>query len=77
MLMANTMRTDENFKHFYVFDLKGSSVDRLSSNEAVVKKDLNYKEWIRKLKLSDKPLPFSGVPFSERTSLKSIIDRDV
>ena len=43
MLMANTMRTAHNFKKFYVFDLKGSTVDRISSSEGGVKKDLNYK----------------------------------
>lgn len=53
MLMANTMRTALNFKKFYVFDLKGSTVDRMSSSEGGVKKDLNYKKWIRKLKISD------------------------
>jgi hypothetical protein len=46
MLMENTLRT-ESLSKLNIFDLKGSYVDRKSSQESSVMKDTNYREWVR------------------------------
>lgn len=46
MLMENTLRT-ESLSKLNIFDLKGSYVDRKSSQGSSVLKDINYREWVR------------------------------
>jgi hypothetical protein len=46
MLMENTLRT-ESLSKLNIFDLKGSYVDRKSSQGSSVMKDTNYREWVR------------------------------
>jgi len=64
MLLENTIRTHSR-SDVKVFDLKGSFVDRKVSEDSLVLKDLNYRDWIRCLRIE--PKPFQNI---EITTLK-------
>ena len=48
MLMENTLKIKDNSDLIHLFDLKGSSVDRESAQDAGTLKDINFKNLVEK-----------------------------
>lgn len=69
MLMEGTLRTSIGAKDLKIFDLKGSTVDRMVTGNGGVLKDMNYRLWDTN--------PLESLRHAKVKELSRVLDRDV